>query len=75
MIIKSGRKIINAAIKAGGTTVKSFAVTKNITGKFQYSLNVYGRKDEECYRCQTKIKKIKVGGRGTHYCPKCQGER
>ncbi len=75
MIIKSGRKIINAAIDAGGTTVKSFAVTKNITGKFQYSLNVYGRKDEECYRCQTKIKKIKVGGRGTHYCPKCQGEQ
>ncbi len=74
-ILSSGKKIINAAIAAGGTTVKSFTVTKDVTGKFQYSLNVYGRKDEECYRCQTKIKKIKVGGRGTHYCPTCQGER
>lgn len=75
MILKSGNKIINMAIQAGGTTVKSFKVSKDVTGKFQYSLNVYGRKDEECYRCQTKIKKIKVGGRGTHYCPACQGER
>lgn len=74
-IIDCGRNVINAAIDAGGTTVKSFTVTGNVTGKFQYSLNVYGRKDEECYRCNTKIKKIKLGGRGTHYCPTCQGER
>lgn len=74
-IIDCGRSVINAAIDAGGTTVKSFTVTGNVTGKFQYSLNVYGRKDEECYRCNTKIKKIKLGGRGTHYCPSCQGER
>lgn len=75
LILDSGKEVINAAIKAGGTTVKSFTVTKNVTGKFQYSLNVYGRKGEECYRCGTRIKKIKVGGRGTHYCPNCQGER
>lgn len=74
-ILNEGKKIINAAINAGGTTVKSFTVTKNVTGKFQYSLNVYGRKAEECYRCGTRLKKIKVGGRGTHYCPQCQGER
>ncbi len=74
-ILNEGKKIINAAINAGGTTVKSFTVTKNVTGKFQYSLNVYGRKGEECYRCGTRLKKIKVGGRGTHYCPQCQGER
>ncbi len=74
-ILVAGDKIIKAAIAAGGTTVKSFTVTKNVTGKFQYSLNVYGRKGEECYRCGTSLKKIKVGGRGTHYCPQCQGER
>ncbi len=74
-ILLCGKIVINAAIKAGGTTVKSFTVSKDVTGKFQYSLNVYGRKDEECYICNTKIRKIKVGGRGTHYCPTCQGER
>ncbi len=73
-IICSSDKIIGKAIIAGGTTVKSFTVSKDVTGKFQYSLNVYGRKDEECYRCQTKIVKIKVGGRGTHFCPSCQKE-
>jgi formamidopyrimidine-DNA glycosylase len=33
---------------------------------------VYGREDEPCLRCKTPIKKIRVGQRGTHFCPTCQ---
>ncbi|WP_176621452.1 zinc finger domain-containing protein, partial [Streptococcus sobrinus] len=32
----------------------------------------YGREGELCSRCGSTIEKIKVGGRGSHYCPKCQ---
>ena len=28
--------------------------------------------DEPCYACGTPIKRIKIGGRSTHYCPRCQ---
>ena len=41
-------------------------------GKFQNYFNVYHRKDEPCPVCNTKIKKITVGQRGTHLCPNCQ---
>lgn len=41
-------------------------------GEFQNYFNVYHRKDEPCPVCGTKIKKISVGQRGTHFCPDCQ---
>jgi len=39
-------------------------------GDFRF--RVYGRTDKECPVCGTKIKRILVGQRSTHYCPKCQ---
>ena len=41
-------------------------------GDFQNYFRVYGRANEECPICGTKIKRILVGQRSTHYCPKCQ---
>lgn len=33
---------------------------------------VYGREGDPCGRCETEIRKIVVGQRGTHFCPRCQ---
>jgi formamidopyrimidine-DNA glycosylase len=41
-------------------------------GFFQLQHNVYLRTGEPCLVCGTPIKRIVLGGRGTHYCPKCQ---
>lgn len=41
-------------------------------GDFQNHFRVYGRTDEKCPVCGTKIKRIVVGQRGTHFCPNCQ---
>lgn len=41
-------------------------------GEYQNYFRVYDREDEPCMVCGTKIKKIFVGQRGTHFCPKCQ---
>jgi formamidopyrimidine-DNA glycosylase len=41
-------------------------------GEFQNYFRVYGREDEECPVCRTKIVRITVGQRSTHYCPGCQ---
>lgn len=40
-----------------------------------YSPRVYGRNGEPCYNCHSKIRRIVVGQRGTHICPKCQRKR
>ncbi|MRG87670.1 DNA-formamidopyrimidine glycosylase [Salinibacillus xinjiangensis] len=60
------------AIDAGGTTIRSYLNSLGEIGMFQLQLFVYGRKGEECKKCQSLIEKIKVGGRGTHLCPHCQ---
>lgn len=63
------------AVKAGGTTIRTYANAFQSSGSFQFSLHVYGRTGELCERCQTPLIKIKLAGRGTHLCPKCQSKR
>lgn len=63
---------LNKAIAGHGTTVHSYSTAYGEAGNFQNQLNVYGREGEPCPRCGTKIVKIKLAQRGTHYCPKCQ---
>ena len=71
-IIKESCRILNEAIKAGGSTIKSYHPGKDIDGNFQTSLKAYGKKDEKCVVCHTNMRFIKVNGRGTTFCPHCQ---
>ncbi|MEW6287509.1 MAG: DNA-formamidopyrimidine glycosylase [Chloroflexota bacterium] len=41
-------------------------------GEFQNYFRVYDRAGEPCKVCGTKIERITVGQRGTHFCPNCQ---
>jgi formamidopyrimidine-DNA glycosylase len=41
-------------------------------GNYQNHALVYGREGEKCKLCPGKIQKIKLGGRGTYFCPECQ---
>lgn len=71
-ILLSSRKILSEAIKQGGSTIKSYHPKEGVSGNFQVSLKVYGKKDGICPRCHHHLRKIFVNGRGTTYCPKCQ---
>ncbi len=66
------RTILQNSIDAQGTTVLNFSHGDNVSGTYQAALQVYGREGEPCLICDYPIKKIKLGQRGTHYCPKCQ---
>ncbi len=55
-----------------GVSVSDFVGTKGNLGKHQNYLKIYGRAGDECYECGSEIKKIRVAGRGTHVCKKCQ---
>lgn len=72
LIVKASKKIIDAAIKDGGTTIKSYTSSLGVTGRFQQHLMVHKRAGEECKVCGTLIENIKIGGRSTYFCPKCQ---
>ena len=71
-IIKYSKIVLDEAINQGGTTIRSYTSSLGVTGRFQQSLMVHNREGENCYECNSIIKKIVVGGRGTYYCPKCQ---
>ncbi|MFC4321048.1 DNA-formamidopyrimidine glycosylase [Litchfieldia salsa] len=63
---------LQEAVDKGGSTIRSYVNSQGEIGMFQLQLFVYGQKGEACKTCGTEIEKTVVGGRGTHYCPKCQ---
>lgn len=71
-IKNSSKKIIEKAIDAGGTTIKSYTSSLGVTGRFQQQLMVHKKENEPCKICKTLIENKKIAGRSTYYCPKCQ---
>ena len=41
-------------------------------GMHHVHVHVFRRDGQECERCGSIIRKTRLGGRGTHYCPGCQ---
>lgn len=66
------KKILLKAIKHKGTSVSDYLRPSGEKGNFAKFLKVYGRQGKLCFRCQTKIKAVKFGGRTSHYCLNCQ---
>jgi formamidopyrimidine-DNA glycosylase len=66
------QKVLKEAIAAGGSSISDYVDADGQEGFFQLQHHAYGRGGEPCLVCKTRIKKIVVAGRGTHYCPKCQ---
>ena len=64
--------ILNEAIKQLGTTFISFSFLNGRSGNYSNELKIFGKQGEPCKNCGSIIKKIKVAGRGTHVCTKCQ---
>lgn len=71
-LIASAVSVLNKAINFGGSTIRSYHVNNEVSGKFQNELYVYGREGQACKNCNTLIVKTFINGRGTHFCPICQ---
>ncbi|MDP2709556.1 MAG: zinc finger domain-containing protein [bacterium] len=65
-------KILKHAIKRRGTTFNNYVDAQGEAGNFVKYLKVYGRAGLPCKRCPGEVKKTKLGGRGAHWCDKCQ---
>lgn len=67
------KKILLSAIARGGTTFSNYRNAEGKKGNFSDALMVYRRTGEKCKKCKKGvIKRIKLGQRGTHFCPECQ---
>jgi formamidopyrimidine-DNA glycosylase len=65
-------QVLRAAIKLGGSSISDFLDAEGQPGSYQMRHRVYGREGEKCYRCGTRIRRIIVAGRSSHFCPRCQ---
>ena len=66
---------LQAGIDHEGSSIESFIDPAGERGSFQEILNVYQRTAEPCRVCGAPVERLVVGGRGTHYCPRCQSRR
>lgn len=65
-------RIVALAVEKRGSTIRTYRNALGEDGTMQDFLMIYGRTGQPCRRCQALIQKIKVAGRGSHFCPRCQ---
>lgn len=71
-IMNQAQETLRKAILRGGTTIRSYVNGAGDMGLFQQELFVYGQENKPCKKCGNPIVKMRIGGRGTHICIKCQ---
>jgi formamidopyrimidine-DNA glycosylase len=64
--------VLEESIANRGSSIDDYRDPAGQKGYHHVYLRVYGRAGEPCLVCGTIINKIVVGGRGTHFCPRCQ---
>lgn len=65
-------EVLTQAIESRGSSVSNYVDSEGRKGSFQFRHNVYRKTALPCPRCGTRIRRILVAQRGTHFCPKCQ---
>lgn len=71
-LLQTIEKVLKAGIRYRGASDQYYLDALGHKGSYQDHFLVYGRTGKKCFNCKGEIKKIKLGGRGTFYCPKCQ---
>ena len=72
-ILEGARTVMDKSLEAGGSTIRNYVKSDGTRGNYlDLFAEVYHREGKKCVKCGHEIAKIKLGGRGTHFCPYCQ---
>lgn len=67
------QEVLKQAIDFGGSSSENFVDAFGKQGEAHEHLKVYRKTGQKCPNdCGGAIERIVIGGRGTHFCPKCQ---
>jgi formamidopyrimidine-DNA glycosylase len=72
VLARAIQRVLRAAIRKGGTTLRDFVNDAGEPGYFRMRLKVYDRAGRRCVRCGGIVRAIRTGQRATFYCPRCQ---
>jgi len=71
-LVRAIKRVLAAAIRVGGTTLRDYVGTDGSPGYFRQKLYVYERAGQACRVCRTPIRHQAQGQRSTYWCPSCQ---
>ncbi len=71
-LIAALQKVMRRSIETGGSSISDYVAPDGSDGGYQDERQVYARAGEPCRRCPGTIERRVIGGRGSHYCPRCQ---
>jgi formamidopyrimidine-DNA glycosylase len=71
-VLRQAKAVLRLAIRHGGTTYLNFVNFHGQPGNFRRKLRVYQRNGEPCRACGASIERLVIGGRSSHFCPRCQ---
>lgn len=73
-LAKAIHKVLEAAIRAGGSSLRDHAAPSGELGYFQHHFQVYDREGAACPHpgCGGTVKRLVQAGRSTFFCPTCQ---
>ena len=69
---KALKAILLRAIQMRGSTISDFVDSNGESGEYQQHHRAYGREGRKCYRCGSRIERVTLAGRSSHFCPGCQ---
>jgi formamidopyrimidine-DNA glycosylase len=64
--------VLSRAIERRGSSIRDYIGASGRRGDYQNEFRVYGRTGQPCRRCRTAVVRVRLAGRSTHYCPRCQ---
>jgi formamidopyrimidine-DNA glycosylase len=72
-LVAAIKKVLNQAIKAGGSSLRDHRQPDGELGYFQKRFAVYDREGKPCVNgCKDTVKRFTQAGRSTFWCPRCQ---
>ncbi len=72
-ILEGACETMQRSIDSGGSTMATYVKADGTRGDYlEKFAKVFRREGQRCERCGCEIVKIKVAGRGTHICSRCQ---
>ena len=66
------REVLERGIENRGASFSDYVDARGDPGRQHMYVQVFRRDGKPCYTCGTEIARSVVGGRGTHFCPRCQ---
>lgn len=72
LIFRGIKKILAEAIKYEGTSISDYVNAMGEAGSYTKKLKIYQRYGEKCFGCRHEVRRMKLGGRTSSYCPNCQ---